>query len=250
MKLSLTGKNAIVTGGSKGIGKAITVALAEAGARTYFTYHGSEEKAELICKKPSILNTVRSFKVDVSKELEIINFFKELDDENFQIDILINNAGVLLEKKTIHTSSLEFDNLINVNLRGTFLTGKEALKRMILKKTQSRVINISSDLGFIGRENFSVYSASKGAINALTKSWSLEFAPKILVNGIAPGPIDTDMLDLKNMSPEWRKKEEMIPLRRIGNPNEVASLAVYLSSDNSSFITGQIYGVNGGSVMP
>ena len=178
------------------------------------------------------------------------NYFKELDDENFQIDILINNAGVLLEKKTIHTSSLEFDNLINVNLKGTFLTGKEALKRMILKKTQSRVINISSDLSFIGRESFSVYSASKGAINALTKSWSLEFAPKILVNGIAPGPIDTDMLDLKNMSPEWRKKEEMIPLRRIGNPNEVASLAVYLSSDNSSFITGQIYGVNGGSVMP
>ena len=202
MKLSLTGKNAIVTGGSKGIGKAITVALAEAGARTYFTYHGSEEKAELICKKPSILNTVRSFKVDVSKEVEIINLFKELDDEGFQIDILINNAGVLLEKKTIHTSSLEFDNLINVNLRGTFLTGKEALKRMILKKTQSRVINISSDLGFIGRESFSVYSASKGAINALTKSWSLEFAPKILVNGIAPGPIDTDMLDLKNMSPQ------------------------------------------------
>ena len=105
-------------------------------------------------------------------------------------------------------------------------------------------------MSFIGRESFSVYSASKGAINALTKSWSLEFAPKILVNGIAPGPIDTDMLDLKNMSPEWRKKEEMIPLRRIGNPNEVASLAVYLSSDNSSFITGQIYGVNGGSVMP
>ena len=80
MKLSLTGKNAIVTGGSKGIGKAITVALAEAGARTYFTYHGSEEKAELICKKPSILNKVRSFKVDVSKEVEIINLFKELDD--------------------------------------------------------------------------------------------------------------------------------------------------------------------------
>ncbi|MFL2801790.1 MAG: SDR family NAD(P)-dependent oxidoreductase [Paracoccaceae bacterium] len=250
MKLSLSGKNAIVTGGSKGIGEAITVALAEAGAITYFTYNGSEEKAKLICEKPSILNKVRSFKVDVSKELEIINFFKELDKEDFQIDILINNAGILLEKKTIYTSSLEFDNLINVNLRGTFLTGKEALKRMILKKNQSRVINISSDLSFLGRESFSVYSASKAAINALTKSWSLEFAPKILVNGIAPGPIDTDMLDLKNMSPEWRKKEEMIPLERIGKPKEVASLAVYLSSEQSNFITGQIYGINGGSVMP
>ena len=102
----------------------------------------------------------------------------------------------------------------------------------------------------MGRESFGVYAASKGAINALTKSWALEFAPHILVNGIAPGPVDTDMLDLKNMTPEWREKEAQIPMERIGQPEEIAGLAVFLSSDQASFVTGQIYGVNGGSVMP
>jgi 3-oxoacyl-[acyl-carrier protein] reductase len=105
-------------------------------------------------------------------------------------------------------------------------------------------------LGYLGREQFSVYCASKGAILALTKSWAREFAPAILVNGIAPGPIDTDMLDVANMSPEWRAKEEQIPLARIGRPEEVASVAVFLAGPAASFLTGQTIGPNGGSVMP
>jgi 3-oxoacyl-[acyl-carrier protein] reductase len=154
-----------------------------------------------------------------------------------------------MEKSTVDSSASDFDHVIGINLRGTFLTGREALKRMVHGRG-GRIINISSDLGFLGRESFALYAASKGAINALTKSWALEYAPHILVNGIAPGPVDTDMLDLKNMTPEWREKEEQIPMERIGQPEEISGMAVYLASEYSSFVTGQIFGVNGGSVMP
>ena len=155
---------------------------------------------------------------------------------------MVNNAGIILEKPTVETSAANFDQLMAINLRGTFLTGREALIRMKAKGLEGRIINISSDLGFLGRENFGVYAASKGAINALTKSWALEFAPHILVNGIAPGPVDTDMLDLKNMTPEWREKEAQIPMERIGQPEEIAGLAVFLSSDQASFVTAKFMG--------
>ena len=113
-----------------------------------------------------------------------------------------------------------------------------------------RVINVASDLGYFGRENFSVYCASKAGVLTLTRSWAKEFAPDILVNAIAPGPIDTDMLGPDAMSPEWREKEAQIPLARIGWPEEVAAAAVFLAGPGASFMTGQTLGPNGGSVMP
>jgi 3-oxoacyl-[acyl-carrier protein] reductase len=110
---------------------------------------------------------------------------------------------------------------------------------------------MTSDLSFSGREQFSGYCASKGAINAMTKSWAKEFAPEVLVNAIAPGPIDTDMLGVEQMSPEWRtKEEELTVMKRIGRPEEVASIAVLLAGPGGSYLTGQIIGPNGGSVMP
>ena len=121
---------------------------------------------------------------------------------------------------------------------------------MVNQGSGGRVINIASDLAYLGREQFSVYCASKAAVLSLTKSWAREFAPNILVNSICPGPIDTDMLNLENMSPEWRAKESDIPLKRIGQPEEISELAVFLAGPGSTFITGQGIGVNGGSVMP
>ena len=112
------------------------------------------------------------------------------------------------------------------------------------------MINVASDLGYFGRETFSVYCASKAGVLTLTRSWAKEFAPAILVNAIAPGPIDTDMLGRNAMSSEWRQKEEQIPLGRIGQPEEVASSAVFLAGPDASFMTGQVLDPNGGSVMP
>jgi 3-oxoacyl-[acyl-carrier protein] reductase len=113
-----------------------------------------------------------------------------------------------------------------------------------------RVINVASDLGYFGREDFSAYCASKAGVLSLTRSWAKEFGPDILVNAIAPGPIDTDMLSLEAMSAEWREKEEQIPLERVGQPEEVASVAVFLAGPGASFMTGQVIDPNGGSVMP
>jgi 3-oxoacyl-[acyl-carrier protein] reductase len=224
--------------------------LAGAGADIIFTYNSSPNDAE---KTTAAIvangQKAQANKVDISDEKAITSLFKEFDESNIAIDILVNNAGIIMEKSTVDSSASDFDHVIGINLRGTFLTGREALKRMVHGRG-GRIINISSDLGFLGRESFALYAASKGAINALTKSWALEYAPHILVNGIAPGPVDTDMLDLKNMTPEWREKEEQIPMERIGQPEEISGMAVYLASEYSSFVTGQIFGVNGGSVMP
>ena len=250
MNISLKGKTALVTGASRGIGRAIAIALAGAGADIIFTYNSSPNDAE---KTTAAIvangQKAQAKKVDISDEKAITSLFKEFDESNIAIDVLVNNAGIIMEKSTVESSALDFDHVIGINLRGTFLTGREALKRMVHGRG-GRIINISSDLGFLGRESFALYAASKGAINALTKSWALEYAPHILVNGIAPGPVDTDMLDLKNMTPEWREKEEQIPMERIGQPEEISGMAVYLASEYSSFVTGQIFGVNGGSVMP
>ncbi len=249
MTKQLKNKVALVTGGSRGIGKDIVMAFAAEGATVIFTYLSGEDEAK------SLVSTVskkggkaHAVKADVSKEGQVIQLFKAVDEIG-PLDILVNNAGVILEKPLLEMSSSDFDWIMNINVRGQFLVGREAIRRMT--ETGGRVINMTSDLSFTGREEFSAYCASKGAVTALTKSWAREFAPNILVNGIAPGPIDTDMLDLESMSPEWRiKEEELTVLKRIGKPEEVSALAVFLAGPGSSYITGQVIGPNGGSVMP
>lgn len=247
----LAGKRTLVTGGSRGIGRAIAVEMAAAGAQVLFTYARSPSEANETLRQVAEAGGAAKFaKTNVASEKEILDLFNVIDVEWGGLDIVINNAGVIIEKGVVETTADDFDRLMDINLRGTFLVGREALRRMARQESGGRLINISSDLGSIGRESYSVYAASKGAINALTKSWALEFAPKILVNAIAPGPIETDMLNLENMSPEWREKEEDIPLQRVGQPEEISGLAVFLAGPQATFITGQIIGANGGSVMP
>jgi len=128
--------------------------------------------------------------------------------------------------------------------------GREGLRILREQGAGGRVINVASDLGYFGREDFSAYCASKAGVLSLTRSWAKEFGPDILINTIAPGPIDTDMLGPEAMSAEWREKEAQIPLERVGQPEEVASVAVFLAGPGSSFMTGQVIDPNGGSVMP
>ena len=249
MNGALAGKTALVTGGSRGIGRAIVESFVAAGATVFFTYLSGQAEADfMLAETDPNLNALHPVKADVSDEHSILNLFEQIDAHGHLV-ILVNNAGVILEKPLLDTSVEEFDWLLNINLRGMFLCGREGLKRMAGRP--GRVINISSDLSFTGRESFSIYCASKGAINALTKSWAREFSPEVLVNAIAPGPIETDMLDIENMSPEWRlKEEELTQLKRIGKAGEVSSLALFLAGDGASYLTGQIIGPNGGSVMP
>ena len=250
MTRSLSGKIALVTGGARGIGAAIAKALAAEGAAVAITYHEhGAEASSVVADVVAAGGRIAAIKADVASEEDAASSVRETVTRFGGLDILVNNAGVILEKPLLETSAADFDWLMSINLRGTFMTGREAIRHMV-QVGSGRVINIASDLGYFGREQFSVYCASKAAILNLTKSWAKEFAPSILVNAIAPGPIDTDMLDLANMSPEWRRKEEMIPMARIGRVEEVAAAAVFLAGPGSSFMTGQTIDPNGGSVMP
>lgn len=243
----LHNKVALVTGGGRGIGAAIAKAFAAEGAAVAITYHEhGAEASSVIADVVAAGGRIAGVKADVASEDDVALSVREAVVRFGGLDILVNNAGVILEKPLLETTAADFDWLMSINLRGTFMTGREAIRHMA-SVGSGRVINIASDLGYFGREQFSVYCASKAAILNL---WAKEFAPNILINAIAPGPIDTDMLDLANMSPEWRKKEEMIPMARIGRPEEVAAAALFLVSPHSSFMTGQTVDPNGGSVMP
>ena len=247
---ALAGQAALVTGASRGIGRAIVKARAAEGAHVCIAYHAhGAEAAEVVAEIVATGGRGFALPCDVASEAEVKALFAAALPRLGGLDLVVNNAGVILEKPLLDTTSEDFDWLMGINLRGSFLVGREALRAMAARG-RGRIINVASDLGYLGREQFSVYCASKGAILALTKSWAREFAPAILVNGIAPGPIDTDMLDVANMSPEWRAKEEQIPLARIGRVEEIAALAVFLAGPGASFITGQTIGANGGSVMP
>ena len=241
MNQPLQGKHALVTGAARGIGHAIAAALLEAGAKVALL------DREVISDPPS--NTL-AIRVDVSDEESVLAAMAEIDHVFGSLDIAANNAGILLERGLLECSASDFDRVIGVNLRGTFLVGREAIRRMVGHGRGGRVINIASELAYLGREDFSLYSASKAGILGLTRSWAREFAPEILVNAVAPGPTDTAMLDIDSMSPEWREKETAIPLGRIARPDEIASIVRYLAGPDSSFVTGQCYQVNGGAVMP
>ena len=246
----LHGKIALVTGASRGIGKAIAETFAAAGATVVLNYRsGANEADDVVSGINAQGGKAVAIAADVADEQQILALFKAVDEIG-ALDILVNNAGVILEKPLLETSADDFDWLMNINVRGQFLVGREALRRMV-GRAGTRVINISSDLSFTGREYFSVYCASKGAINTLTKSWAREFAPHVLVNAIAPGPIDTDMLDLQNMSADWAEKEKQLTvLGRIGHVDEISAVALFLAGPGSTYLSGQIIGPNGGSVMP
>jgi 3-oxoacyl-[acyl-carrier protein] reductase len=246
---ALAGQRALVTGGASGIGRAIAVAFAEAGAHVAIA-----DKADLAntSEVAAVIERAggRAFalQADVANEPAVEALFTAALPRLGGLDILVNNAGILFEKPLLETSVADFDRLMDVNLRGTFLVGRAAL-RILVPQRRGRVINIASELAYLGRERMSVYCASKGAVLALTRSWAREFAPDILINAIAPGPTDTPLLGLESMSPEMRAREAQIPLGRIGRPEEIAAAAVFLAGPGASFMTGQCINPNGGAVM-
>lgn len=251
MSGTLQGVRALVTGGSRGIGRAIVEAFAAEGARVAFGCHGSRAAADEVLAAVRVHDpSALAIEADVSREAEAVTLVETAVAELGGLDVVVNNAGVLQEKSLLDTTAEDFDWVIGVNLRGTFVVGREVIRHMAGQGAGGRVINIGSDLGHLGRERNTAYCASKAGVGAMTRSWALEFAPDILVNAIAPGPVDTDMLGAEVMSEGQREKEGDIPIGRIGRPGEIADMAVFLAGPKATFITGQTYGVNGGSVMP
>ncbi|OWY08959.1 hypothetical protein B6V74_09885 [Thioclava sp. F42-5] len=242
--MSLDGKVALVTGGSRGIGRAISLALAAQGAKVAFCHPDDAQARETLAELQK-LTEAESLPADVSDEAQVEGMFDAVKSRFGRIDILVNNAGILRESPIAETKIDEFDRVIAVNLRGTFLAARAFVRRA----EEGRIINIASDLGFLGREEMSAYTASKGGIIALTRTLARELAPKVLVNAIAPGSIETDMTSPASMSPEQLAIDMATPLARFGQPEDIAAMACYLAGPQSNFITGQCFGVNGGSVM-
>lgn len=240
------GMNVVVTGAYRGIGAACAQAFAQAGAHVLCAdLADPEETVNAI--RPSN-GSAEGMVCDVTDEASVLHLFQQVQDRFLPLNAVVNCAGIIHERGLLDTTIAEFDQVMAVNLRGSFLVGRESIRAMQGKT--GRVIMIASDLSYYGRESYSPYVASKHGVLGLVRSWSREFAPDILVNAICPGPIDTAMLAAENMSPEWRARELEIPLARFGQPDEIAQMALFLAGPNAAYMTGQGIGVNGGSIMP
>jgi 3-oxoacyl-[acyl-carrier protein] reductase len=242
----LSGKHAVVTGGASGIGRAIAITFAKEGAKVTIADYANEAGIADAVKAAG--NDATGRRINVADEKEVVQLFDAVGKSG-GIDILVNCAGILVEKPLLETSVADFDRQIGVNLKGVFLVGREALRLMVAQDRGGRVINIASELAYLGRENCSLYCASKGGVLSMTRSWAREFAPRILVNTIAPGPTDTPMLGIEQTSAETLAKEANNPLGRLGRPEEIASAALFLAGPGSTFMTGQCVSPNGGAAM-
>ncbi len=245
MKL-LEGKTAIITGGSRGIGKSIVEIFAKHGANVAFTYSSSVESAKAIAAEVSKEGVkVKCYKSDASNFEEAQNLAADVHKEFGSIDILINNAGITKDNLLMRMSEEDFDRVIEVNLKSVFKMTK-AVQRVMLKQRKGSIINMSSVIGLIGNAGQSNYAASKAGVIGFTKSMAIELGSRnIRSNAIAPGFIVTEMTE--NLGEETIKKYyETIPLKRGGTPEEVANTCVFLASAMSAYITGQVLNVDGG----
>ena len=242
----LTGKIALVTGASRGIGAEIAKSLAAEGAVVMINYHGSKEKAKETAAEITAANGKAELcPCSVSDFAACGEMIQEIVKKYNRIDIIVNNAGITRDGLLMKMSEEDFDLVLDTNLKGTFNTIRHA-SRYFLKQRSGKIINISSVSGILGNMGQANYSASKAGIIGLTKSTARELASRgIHVNAIAPGFIATDMTDAM---PEEAKQNmmESIPFKRIGTPKDIAEMAVFLASSKSDYITGQVFAVDGG----
>lgn len=248
-ELSLSGRTALVTGASTGIGRAIALAFAQAGAAVVVNHLGrTTEAAALVREIKSLGAQAWAIEADVGVSADVARLAAQAALACGTVDVLVNNAGIIQEKPFLETSEDDWDRMLVTDLKSVFLTSRAFLPGMVARG-RGVIINIASDLAVLGREHYAPYCAAKAGVVGLTRSLAREFAPAIRVNAIAPGPVNTAMVSLDAMSPEWMAKELDIPQRRIAEPQEIAATALFLASDLSRFYCGQVLGPNGGSVM-
>lgn len=239
-------KTAIVTGGNKGIGKAICVRLAKDGFNIAFSYNSNPELAEgtvKLCESAGV--KVKSYKVDVADSTACKEWTEEVQTEFGSVDVLVNNAGITKDGLLMKMKDEDLDAVLDVNLKGSFYMMREASKIM-LKQKSGKIVNISSVVGVMGNAGQVNYSATKAGVIGMTKSLARELAGRrINVNAVAPGMIETDMT--KAMSDKAREAVIAgIPFKEMGKPEEIASVVSFLAGEDSNYITGQVICADGG----
>lgn len=245
----LNGKVAVVTGASRGIGRAIAVKLASQGAKVIINYNGSKKRAEEVKTEIEANGgSAEIYQCDVSDYNACEAFIQGVIKEYGSLDILVNNAGVTRDGLLMKMSEEDFDKVIDTNLKGAFNTIRFAARQMI-KQRGGRIINMASVVGVVGNAGQANYAASKAGIIGLTKATAKELASRgITVNAIAPGFIETDMTAV--LSDKVKEASvAQIPLGKFGKPEQIAAAAAFLASEDASYITGQVLNVDGGMVM-
>jgi 3-oxoacyl-[acyl-carrier protein] reductase len=224
----------LITGAANGIGRATAMAFHQAGAKVVgLDLRESNDPVPILA-------------CDLRREGDIVSAVAAAVKALGGLDVLVNNAGILRESPLGSITAEDIDAHFAVNVRGTMLVTREALPHL---GEGARIINLASDLAYLGRSNASAYCASKAAVLSLTRSWARELAPRILVNAVAPGPTDTPLLGFDGLTPEQKAMETAHPLGRIGKPEEVAAAILFLAGPGATLFTGQCLGANGGATM-
>jgi glucose 1-dehydrogenase len=253
------GRNVLVTGGSSGIGQAIAVRFAEYGANVAINYlstpdeaAGTEEQVQACVAKVQ-REGVQDVLVggDVSKEDDVVRMVGEAAEQLGGLDVLVNNAGIQISRASHELSSADFDKVIAVNLRGSFMCAREAIKRFIEEEKAGSIVNVSSVHQLIPKPSYLGYSTSKGGMQNLTRTLALEYADRgIRVNGVGPGATVTPINRAWIEDPEKRQQvEEHIPMKRAGDADEMAGVTCFLASEDAAYITGQTIFVDGGLTL-
>lgn len=245
----LTGKTALITGSSRGLGRTFAEGLASAGARIVLNGVNESRLAEAVAEMRADNHDVLSAAFDVTDEAAIVSTFNDFDKNGIEIDILINNAGIQFRKPMLELETTDWQRVIDTNLTSAFVIGREAAKRMVTRG-KGKIINIGSLTSELARATVAPYTVSKGGIKMLTKSMAAEWGDKgIQANAIGPGYMVTDMNEALINNPDfdaWVKGRT--PMQRWGKPEELAGTAIYLASDASNYITGQIIYADGGMI--
>ncbi len=247
--MNFEGKTALVTGGSRGLGRAVCLELAKGGASVVLCYAGNEAAAQETVREIEALGAkALAIRCDVSDAAQVDALVKAAVETFGRIDILVNNAGITRDNLLMRMSEADFDAVISTNLKGTFLCMK-AVSRLMLKQRYGRIVNLSSVVGLRGNAGQVNYAASKAGVVGMTKSLAKELASRgVTVNAVAPGFIETDMTAALTDAAR-AAAQGSIPMNRLGAPEDVAKAAAFLASDDAAYITGQVLAVDGGMAM-